>query len=295
MAGPNFAEQVTSGNTQLSNPEQIFAGATNGINPTASAANGLTYVSSGQVYLGGGLEYTRKDDKTGQNKLQDGGLGSSPTAPAMAYPTVSVDAAQRQFWSLSADEMMQIDGYIQAETGSAPKTMASRKKFWDDLVLMTSEYSSSTGNDKWSPWDMGALSASKSTVAAGGGGGAYTGPSTTIYETNQVNLSNPTTAREVLDGAIGQYLGRAPNKKEYDNFLATLNGFEEDSPDYSRQVRKSSGSGNPASQTVDTDAVSSGGVNASQVAKEFAMRDEQYQETSVETKGIDTFLNMLRG
>ena len=293
MAGPNYAEQVTSGNTQLSNPEQIFAGATGGINPTASAMNGLTYVSSGQVYMGGGLEYIRRDDATGQNKLQDGGLDSSPTAPAMAYPTVSVDSARGQFGSLGADGMGQIDGYIKAETGFAPKTMASRKKFWDDLVLMTSEYSSSTGNEKWSPWDMGALSASKSTVTAGGG--AYTGPSTTIYETNQVNLSNPTTAREVLDGAIGQYLGRAPNKKEYDKFLATLNGFEEDSPDYSRQVRKSSGSGNPASQTVDTDAVSSGGVNASQVAKEFAMRDEQYQETSVETKGIDTFLNMLRG
>lgn len=293
MAGPNYAEQVTSGNTQLSNPEQIFAGATGGINATASAMNGLTYASMGQVYMGGGLEYVRRDDRTGQNKLQDGGLGSSPTAPAMAYPTVSVDSAQRQFWSLSADEMTQIDGYIKAVSGFAPKTMASRKKFWDDLVLMTSEYSSSTGNEKWSPWDMAAFSASKSTVTAGGG--AYTGPSTTIYETNQVNLSNPTTAREVLDGAIGQYLGRAPNKKEYDKFLAALNGFEEDSPDYSRQVRKSSGSGNPAFQTVDTDAESSGGVNASQVAKEFAMRDEQYQETSVETKGIDTFLNMLRG
>ena len=128
MAGPNYAEQVTSGNTQLSNPEQIFAGATGGINATASAANGLTYVSSGQVYMGGELKYIPRDDATGRSRPHRG-------RHAMAYPTVSVDSAQRQFWSLSADEMMQIDGYIKAETGFAPKTMASRKDFWDGLVL----------------------------------------------------------------------------------------------------------------------------------------------------------------
>lgn len=293
--GNNYSNQVTSGNTRMSSPpaasaEQAFSAATGGLTPNGTSLDGNSYLSTGQVYLGGNLDYVRGPD----GKKQDGGLGGSPTAPQMAYPTVSVDAAQREFWNLSADQYAEIDKYVLSQTGFAPKTMDSRKKAWENLVLMTSEYSAGTGNDKWTPWDMGALLASKSTVKAGGGG-AYTGPSTTVYETNQVDLSNPTTAREVLDGAIGQYLGRAPDQKEYDRFLATLNGFEEDSPKYSKQTRKSSGSGNKAFQTVDTDGVSSGGVNSRQVAKEFAMRDDQYQETTIETKGIDTFLNMLRG
>lgn len=294
--GNNYSNQVTSGNTRMSSPpaasaEQAFSAATGGLTPNGTSLDGNSYLSTGQVYLGGNLDYVRGPD----GKKQDGGLGGSPNAPQMAFPTVSVDAAQREFWNLSAAQYQEIDNYVLSQTGFRPKTVDSRKKAWEDLVLMTSEYTAGTGNDKWTPWDMGKLLAGKSTVEAGGSGGAYTGPSTTVYETDQVDLTNPTTAREVLDGAIGQYLGRSPDKKEYDRFLATLNGFEEDSPNYSKQTRKSSGSGNPSFQTVDTDTETSGGVRPSQVAKEFAKRDEQYQETTMETKGIQTFLDMLKG
>ena len=71
-----------------------------------------------------------------------------------------------------------------------------------------------------------------------------------------------------------------------------MNGFEEDSPTVTKGVTRNSGG---STSTSTTEQSTEGGVDTTQVAKEFAMRDEDYQETTMETAGISTFLDMLRG
>ena len=221
------------------------------------------------------------------------GFTESNTGPVPDYGMKldtfqSVEVASQAFWKFTPEQDKQLSAIMEADTGYAPRSMESKKAYWENLVKLTASYTAATGDNYQSPWDMGG----KIVAQSSGGQGAGGGPSVSFYETEQVNLSNPSTARSVMDSAIGQYLGRSPNKKEYNNFLATLNGFEEDSPTVTKGVTRNSGG---STSTSTTEQSTEGGVDTTQVAKEFAMRDEDYQETTMETAGISTFLDMLRG
>ena len=202
----------------------------------------------------------------------------------------SVEVASQAFWKFTPEQDKQLSAIMKADTGYAPKSMESKKAYWENLVKLTASYTAATGDRYQSPWDMGGKIVAQSSGGRRAGGGG--GPSVSFYETEQVNLTNPSTARRVMDNAIGQYLGRSPDKKEYNEFLRTLNGFEEDSPTVTKGVTRNSGG---STSTSKTEQSTKGGVDTTQVAKEFAMRDEDYQETTMETAGISTFLDMLRG
>ena len=252
-----------------------------------AALNGVPYmagsVSEGSVYMG----------NSSKNDADNMGFSESNTGPVPNYGIkpgtyMSTELASAEFWKFTPEQDQQLSAIIKADTGYAPRGIAAKKAYWENLVQLTSAYTAATGDKMQSPWDMGAKVVAQSSGGKTPGGG----PSVNFYETEQVNLTNPSTARRVMDDAIGQYLGRAPDKKEYDEFLKTLNGFQEDSPSITKGVTRNSGGSNSTSNTQQS---TEGGVDVGQVAKEFAMRDDQYQETTVETKGINTFLNMLRG
>ena len=237
----------------------------------------------GSVYMGA----------ASKDRVDNFGFTESKTGPIpdwLMKPDTfqSVEMASQAFWKFTPEQDKRLSAIMEADTGYAPKSMESKKAYWENLVKLTASYTAATGDKYLSPWDMGG----KIVAQSSGGRRAGGGPSVSFYETEQVNLTNPSTARRVMDNAIGQYLGRSPDKKEYNEFLRTLNGFEEDSPTVTKGVTRNSGG---SASTSKTEQSTKGGVDTTQVAKEFAMRDEQYQETTMETKGIDTFLNMLRG
>ena len=252
-----------------------------------AAINGVQFsvgaLSEGSVYMG----------NPSKNNADNMGFSESSTGPVPNYGEIpgtymSTELASAEFWKFTPEQDKQLSAIMEADTGYAPRSMESKKVYWENLVKLTSAYTASTGDKMLSPWDMGG----KVVAQSSGGQRAGGGPSVSFYETEQVNLTNPSTARRVMDSAIGQYLGRSPNKKEYDKFLATLNGFEEDSPTVTKGVTRNSG---VSTSTSTTEQSTKGGVDTTQVAKEFAMRDEDYQETTMETAGISTFLDMLRG
>ena len=253
------------------------------------AMNGVPFatgaVSEGSVYMGNS---SKKDADNFEFAERDG----SPIPDYLVKPGtyMSTELASAEFWKFTPEQDQQLSALIKADTGRAPTSIEAKKLYWENLVKLTSAYTAATGDKMESPWDMGARAVAQSSGGRGGAGGG--GPSVTNFENENVNLSNPTTARRVMDDAIGQYLGRAPEAEEYNEFLKTLNGFEQDSPSMQKGVTRNSGG---SSSTTKTEGVSSGGVDRSQVAKEFAMRDDQYQETTMETTGIQTFLDMLKG
>jgi hypothetical protein len=126
---------------------------------------------------------------------------------------------------------------------------------------------------------------------AGPSGGGAGGPSTTVYKDEQVNLSDPSTARSILDTTIGRYLGRSPNQKEYKSFLQALNAMEEATPAVSERVTRSSGGTN---QTVTSKGKSTTGLSREQFATEYAKSEEDYAETQLSTTGLQAFLGMLK-
>lgn len=129
--------------------------------------------------------------------------------------------------------------------------------------------------------------------AAGGGGGGGGGPTTTISKQTDVNLSNPDTARGLIDSALASELGRKPTDFEYANFSKALRAHEEMNPSTATQITTSSGPGSTVSQT--SKSTRGGGVSAQQFAQEYAAGQEGAAEYKVATKYLDAFEKAIVG
>jgi hypothetical protein len=228
------------------------------------------------VYLGDNYNLTK-------------GVPSFLQKPGASNGMFTIDEAKALYTQMDKKEVQRFDNAIEKLTGRRP-TGLSNQDYWEQMIGQAGVYSNATGKPI-SPWEIAELLAARTPAAEGGG--AYTGPTTTTYKDENVNLTNPSNARALIDNAIGGYLGRKPSSKEYKTFLQALNATEEASPTISERVTKSSGAGNPASQTVSTKGKSMGGVSTQQFANEFAKSDEQYAETQLSTTGLQSFLSML--
>lgn len=124
------------------------------------------------------------------------------------------------------------------------------------------------------------LSASGSTSGSGSGGTSYA-----IQKS--VNLTDPSTARGLIDTALNNHLGRKANAKEQAAFLKALNVQQEASPSITEQTTTSSGkSSSTTSQTT-------GGFNASTFANEYAAGQEGAGEFQAATSLLDSFIGAL--
>ena len=241
-----------------------------------NGAFGQPSATDGMVYLGDDYNLT-KDVPTMLQK------------PGASNGMFTIDEAKARYVTMNPQEIKRFDKAIEQLTGKKP-TGLSNQYYWEQMIDQANVYSSATGTPI-SPWEAAELLAARSPAAPDGG--AYTGPTTTTYNDETVNLTNPSNARALIDNAIGSYLGRKPTGKEYRTFLQALNATEEANPQISQGVSKSSGSANPAAQTVSTTSKSEGGINAQQFAGEYAKSDEQYAETQLSTTGLQSFLSML--
>ena len=261
-----------TGNYQNSLEAQQLAGAMG-----LSGVFGQPSVNDGMVYLGSDYDLTK-------------GVPTMLQKPGASNGMFTIDEAKSRYVTMNPQEVKRFDKAIEQLTGKKP-TGLSNQWHWEQMIDQANIYSSATGKPI-SPWDMAEMLAARS-PAAPEGGGAYTGPTTTTYNDESVNLTNPSSARALIDNAIGSYLGRKPTSKEYKTFLQALNTTEEATPQISQRVTRSSGSANPAAQTVSTTGKTEGGINAQQFATEYAKSDEQYAETQLSTTGLQSFLSML--
>lgn len=132
-------------------------------------------------------------------------------------------------------------------------------------------------NSEQTPWDAieaaatGKIESPNMGPAAGsGGGGGGGGP----YRREAIDFTNETSARSLVDRALGDYLGRAATEKEAAKFYATLTKAQQANPVVEQGYQSGSGS---ATSTRD------GGVLPEQLAKDFAMSRDDYAEVQVET------------
>ena len=129
--------------------------------------------------------------------------------------------------------------------------------------------------------------------SAGSAGGRYRGPVTTISKQTDINLSNPDTARGLIDSALASELGRKPTKFEYANFSKALKIHEEMNPSTATQITKSSGPGSTVTQT--SKSTRGGGTSPQQFAQEYAAGQEGAAEYKVATKYLDAFEKSIVG
>jgi hypothetical protein len=241
-----------------------------------TGAFGQPSAVDGLIYLGPEYDTAKKIPKRGW-------VGNSGL--------VSQEVAINKLWEFTPQQERKFDDLIEAGGEKRPDSIETRMYWWKKMIGYAGSYSSDSGMVK-SPFEMAEIWSQKSRNAAGpGGGGAYSGPTTTSYTEQNVNLTNPSTARSVLDSALGRYLGRMPNQKEYKSFLSALTMAEEAAPNVSERVVRSSGGIN---QTVASKGKTSGGISAQQFATEYAKSDEDYAETQLSTTGLQAFLGMLK-
>lgn len=97
--------------------------------------------------------------------------------------------------------------------------------------------------------------------------------------TKTVNLTDPGTAKQLINRSLQQYLGRNATRKELREFVKALNSSEMANP----QERGVSGS----------TAVASGGFNPATFAEDYAAGMEGAGEFQAVTVGLDNFINAL--
>lgn len=214
-------------------------------------------------------------------------VGAAPSGGYSGIPlttnTVSVFDVRQQLsnWRVNDPkqyativEQMRYANYL----GPKSKSMAAIEEAWKNVASdAASAYADNPYSKRANVFDFlysravagakdGPAPGSGPGSSNGGGGGstAYTGP------TYRATLTNEGDAHTILNNALFAYLGRQATPKELANFKAKLNEQE---------------LGNPAVATPQGVAgvVQSGGVNAQDEARSFAVGQNDYAETQAST------------
>lgn len=210
-----------------------------------------------------------------------------PGAPTNMF---TIEQAELEYFRL---DQQQRDRWENAVTNYLGYTPAPnyQQSLWRDAVQFSANYQKATG-EGLTPWQyMEGLEGRGST---GRGGGAYTGPVTTVQKSKDINLTNPTQARAFLDNALGEVLGRLPNEEEYENFRKALNAQERMAPVITESESTVTPQGK-ARREVEAESTRRGGVTPGQFATEFARSQEGAAETAAAGPLLNAFMNLLRG
>lgn len=136
-------------------------------------------------------------------------------------------------------------------------------------------------NQLISPMDtFGAILGEEIKQSGGGGGGGGGGTSVST----QMRLTDPQTARGLVNNALSTFLGREADPKEQQAFLKALNVQERMSP----TVTTTTAGGGGAT------SVTTGGFNPSTFAEDWARGQEGSAEFQAATTFLDTFIQTLK-
>lgn len=245
-------------------------------------------IPQGRVYIGSGYaDYTGGTPTAGYAPMQD--------------MTTDVDSAMQAWGSLSPTAQRKIiNDMYEARGYEVPITDAP--SFYADTVRNAYQVQQSQGL-KVTPleyWDyqkqvLGGVGFNVyDKDGKGRGGGRYMGPVTTESVTETINLSDPSTARQFLDNALGDVLGRLPTADEYETFRAALNAAQEAAPSVTESVTTTTPQGKARSK-VRSKQRATGGISEAQMATEFARSQEMAAETLGGTAGFTAFLDAIGG
>jgi hypothetical protein len=227
----------------------------------------------------GGMIYMGSDYDTAIRVPKRGVFGSTGM--------FTVDQAEALVWRLDPEQIKRFDDAIEAGTGLRPSTFEQRKAQWSKMIGFAGEFASATGENK-SPFEIAEMLAQQSDPRDRGGAG---GPSTTSYSEENVNLTNPSTARSLIQQSLTSYLGRDATDDEQNSFLKALNAAEKRSPSVTKSV--STTTPGVGTSRTESETSSRGGFNPSTFAEEYAQGQEGAAEFQAATTLLDTFIGSL--
>ena len=238
----------------------------------------------------------READRFRETYMGEGSNGIVSTEQAQGMFFGMPENAQKRYTdSYIAGQPLDRDGNVRLPS------QKEIKDAWDNDVVSAAALSKATGQ-AMSPFNMRLMTNDRNESylaqlnSAGSGSGAYMGPTRTVENRTNVNLSDPSQSRSLLESAMTQYLGRRPRDDERNEFIKSLNYQQTNNPQTSRTVTKSSGrSLGDANRKVSSDSVNSSGLDSRQIAKEYAMSRSDFAETQMATNGKKMVMNILSG
>lgn len=179
----------------------------------------------------------------------------------------------------------------------------SDENFWKDLAN-ASAYAVNNG-ERITPFEAGLRMLGNRQAAGvvpptsggggkGGGGGGYKGPMRSDTVSESVNLTDPMTARGLVDQALEQSLGRRATSREQERFLKALTAAEEQMPTVTEQTSLSTPMG-PGRTSTKQRVRTTGGMNQSVFAEEFARGQEGAGEFQTATVALSAFMDAIKG
>lgn len=173
--------------------------------------------------------------------------------------------------------------------------------FWKDLVN-ASAYAVNNG-ERITPFEAGLRMLGNRQAAGvvpptsggkGGGKGGYKGPVRSDTVSESVNLTDPMTARNLVDQVLTQSLGRRATSREQERFFKALTAAEEAMPKITEQTSISTPMG-PGRTSSRQRTRTTGGMNESVFAEEFARSQEGAGEFQTATVALDAFMDAIKG
>ena len=221
-----------------------------------------------------------------KNKVYIGPVytGGTPTG-GQQWVDLDVLKGQWQFMSPRAtqqfmDNARRYKGW--GEDSMVP--MESLNSVWNEFVDLSYQIQQQTGElvTPLEAYDWWAKKTGRMDEERGGGAGRGAGGGG-VSVTEQVNFTDPGSARDFLERSLADYLGRRPDDDEFNAFATALRKAERKNP--SRTVAVSGGGR--------TRVTTQQPLNREQFTQEYVRAQEGVAETAAATTLLDTFLQTI--
>jgi len=154
---------------------------------------------------------------------------------------------------------------VKADFKDPGPNLENIERIWAGLVVRSAKMYEK--GIKITPWQL----LNRYATQGGSGGGAGSAPRTVTSTSTVVDLTEPKTARALVDQVLTERLGRAATEKERKAFLAALNSYERKNPKSTTTTTTTSASG----ESVTSSSTSKGGVNPSAFAQDWALQHNE--------------------
>lgn len=210
---------------------------------------------------------------------------------------VPVADARYMMYTLAPDAKKQLDAVTTAYFGHNRWDPSWQDNVWEQAIQVSAN-AKAYANQNVTPVDAFQMIVSDMSKASGGGrggaggGGGAAGPTTTTTTSTSVSLTDPGSARALVNKSLTDYLGREATEAEQEKFLQALNAAERRSPTVTRQTTRSVPGRGTA--TVTQDVETRQGFNPSTFAQEYAQSQEGAAEYQAATNLLDVFIGSLK-
>lgn len=231
---------------------------------------------TGTVYMG--RERGKASGHPTQRTVPDGGHPTQRTIPVgpVIERTMGVQDAIAEIndWDPKKIERFR-ELAVKADFKDPGPNLENIERIWAGLVVRSAKMYEK--GIKLSPWQL------LNRYATGSGvGHDAAGPKTVTSTSTVVDLTEPKTARALVDQMWAERFGRAPTEKERKTFVAALNEYERKNPKTTTTTTTTAAGG----ESVTSSSTSKGGVNPSAFAQDYSLqhnKDEagQYQALTV--------------